>query len=50
MMDPGDNIAAKREQEAAVVLKELLLSPEARIDELVPARRKIKLRSPVGLD
>lgn len=62
----GPQIVTKRGQEAAVLLsakewrdllararpslKDLLLSDEARIDDLVPARRKLKLRPSVELD
>jgi antitoxin Phd len=62
----GPQVVTKRGQEAAVLLsakewrelqararpslKDLLLSAEARTDELVPARRKVKLRPPVELD
>jgi hypothetical protein len=36
-----------READARPSLKDLLLSDEARTDELVPARRKIRLRRAV---
>jgi prevent-host-death family protein len=38
------------EARARPSLKELLMSDDARTDELVPPRRKIKLRPPVALD
>jgi antitoxin Phd len=62
----GPQIVTKRGKQAAVLvsaqlwqdleargrpsLKELLLSDKARTDDLVPERRKIKLRQPVTLD
>jgi antitoxin Phd len=65
-LSEGPQIVTKRGKEAAVLvsanewrdleargrpsLKELLLSDEARTDELVPARRKIKLRPRIPLD
>jgi prevent-host-death family protein len=38
------------EARARSSLKELLLSDEARTDDLVPVRRKLKLRPPVDFD
>jgi prevent-host-death family protein len=62
----GPQVVTKHGKEAAVLLsveawrdleararpslKELLLSNEARTDELVPPRRRIKLRPPVAFD
>jgi hypothetical protein len=43
----GENDAAHPESRARPSLKDLLLSDEARTDELVPARRKFKLRRAV---
>jgi antitoxin Phd len=65
-LSDGPQIVTKRGKQAAVLvsaalwhdleararpsLKELLLSNEARTEDLVPARRKIKLRPPITLD
>jgi prevent-host-death family protein len=62
----GPQIVTKRGEEVAVLvaaeewhdlqararpsLKELLLSDEARTDELVPPRRRYRLRPPVDLE
>jgi hypothetical protein len=43
----GENDAAYPEARTRPSLKDLLLSDEARTDELVPARRKFKLRQAV---
>ena len=43
----GENDAAHLESRTRPSLKDLLLSDEAKTDELVPARRKIKLRRAV---
>ena len=43
----GENGAAHPEARARPSLKDLLLSDEARTDDLVPARRKFKLRRAV---
>jgi len=65
-LSDGPQIVTKRGKQAAVLvsaelwhdleararpsLKELLLSDEARTDDLVPPRRKFKLRPPVTFD
>jgi prevent-host-death family protein len=65
-LSEGPQIVTKRGKEAAVLvsaklwhelenklrpsLKELLLSDEARTDDLVPVRGKVKLRPPIVLD
>ena len=65
-LSDGPQIVTKRGKQTAVLvsaelwhdleararpsLKELLLSDEARTDELVPARRNFKLRPPVTFD
>jgi antitoxin Phd len=65
-LSDGPQIVTKRGKQAAVLvsaklwhdleararpsLKELLLSDEARTEDLVPTRRKIKLRPPVAVD
>jgi prevent-host-death family protein len=65
-LSDGPQIVTKRGKQAAVLvsaelwhdleararpsLKELLLSDEARTEDLVPARRKIRLRPPVAFD
>jgi prevent-host-death family protein len=65
-LSDGPQIVTKRGKQAAVLvsaelwhdleararpsLKELLLSDEARTEDLVPTRRKIRLRPPVAFD
>jgi antitoxin Phd len=65
-LSDGPQIVTKRGRQAAVLisaelwhdlearaqpsLKELLLSDEARTEDLVPTRRKIRLRPPVAFD
>ena len=65
-LSDGPQIVTKRGKQAAVLvsaelwhdlegrarpnLKELLLSDEARTDELVPPRRNFKLRPPIAFD
>jgi prevent-host-death family protein len=65
-LSDGPQIVTKRGKQAAVLvsaelwhdleararpsLKDLLLSDQARIEELVPPRRGIRLRPPVDLD
>ena len=43
----GENDAAHPEARTSPSLEDLLLSDEARTDDLVPARRKFKLRRAV---
>ncbi len=65
-LSDGPQIVTKRGKQAAVLvsaelwydleararpsLKELLLSNEARTEDLVPSRRKLRLRPPIAFD